>query len=61
MLVMTAESKKDVKLLQVSKADGKVMNTIQIGKDKDPIYDVDLVDGKLYYMKDAAKMECYKF
>lgn len=61
MLVMTAESKKDVKLLQVSKTDGKVINTIQIGKDKDPVYDVDLVDGKLYYMKDATKMECYKF
>ncbi len=61
MLVMTAESKKDVKLLQVSKVDGKVMNTIQIGKDKDPVYDVDLVDGKLYYMKDVTKMECYKF
>ncbi|MBL0342744.1 MAG: PQQ-binding-like beta-propeller repeat protein [Bacteroidetes bacterium] len=61
MLIMTAETKKDIRLLQVSKVDGKVMNTIQIGKDKDPIYDVDLVDGKLYYMKDAAKMECYKF
>ncbi len=61
MLVMTAESKKDIRLLQVSKTDGKVMNTIQIGKDKTPNYDVDLVDGKLYYMKDASKMECYQF
>ncbi len=59
MLIMTAETKKDIRLLQVSKIDGKVMNTIQIGKDKDPIYDVDMVEGKLYYMKDATKMECY--
>jgi hypothetical protein len=61
MLVMTSETKKESKLLQVSKTNGKVLNTIQLGKDKDPIYDVDLVDGKLYYMKDATKMECYQF
>jgi hypothetical protein len=61
MLVMTSETKKDSKLLQVNKVDGKILNTIQLGKDKEPIYDIDLVDGKLYYMKDASKMECYKF
>jgi hypothetical protein len=61
MLVMTAESKNDIRLVQVSKKDGSVMNTIQIGKDKDPVYDVDLVDGKLYYMKGSTQMECYKF
>src|SRR4029079_803642 len=61
MLIMTSESKKDSKLLQVSKSTGKIVNTIQLGKDKEPVYDVDMVDGKLYYMKDAAKMEGYKF
>ena len=61
MLIMTAESSKNIKLVQVSKTTGEVLNTIQIGKDKDPIYDVDMVEGKLYYMKDATKMECYKF
>ena len=61
MLIMTAVSSKDIKLIQVSKATGETLNTIQIGKDTDPIYDVDMVEGKLYYMKDAMKMECYKF
>ena len=61
MLVMTSETKKDSKLLQVSKTDGKVINSIPLGKDKQPIYDVDLVEGKLYYMKDGAKMEAYQF
>jgi outer membrane protein assembly factor BamB len=61
MLIMTSEVKKEVKLVQVSKKTGEVLNTIMIGKDKDPVYDVDMVDGRLYYMKDASKMECYKF
>ena len=61
MLILTTETKKDSKLIQVSKADGKVMTTIPLGKDKQPIYDVDMVEGKLYYMKDAATMECYRF
>jgi hypothetical protein len=61
MLVMTSETKKDSKLLQVSKASGKILNTIQLGKDKEPVYDVDMVEGKLFYMKDASKMECYQF
>ncbi len=61
MLIMTTETKKDSKLIQVSKADGKVMTTIPLGKDKQPVYDVDMVEGKLYYMKDASTMECYKF
>jgi len=61
MLIMTAPAKKDIQLIQVSKSTGETMNTISIGKDREPIYDVDLVDGKLYYMKDPVKMECYQF
>lgn len=61
MLVMTAESKKDIRLLQVSKSTGAVMNTITIGKDKDPVYDVDMIDGKLYYLKEASTLVCYQF
>jgi hypothetical protein len=61
MLVMTSETKKDAKLLQVSKADGKIKNTIWLGRDKDPVYDVDMVEGKLYYLKDGGKMEGYQF
>ncbi len=61
MLVMTSETKKDSKLLQVSKTTGKVLNTIQLGRDKDPVYDVDLVEGMLYYLKDNGQLEGYRF
>jgi hypothetical protein len=60
-LIMTSPDKTTVQLIQVSKITGEVQSTIQLGKDKNPKYDVDMVDGKLYYMKDAVKMECYKF
>jgi len=60
-LIMTSVDKSTAQLIQVSKTTGDVLTTIPLGKDKNPIYDVDMVDGKLYYMKDAVKMECYKF
>jgi hypothetical protein len=60
-LIMTAGEKGTASLLQVSKTTGEVMTTIPLGKDKNPIYDVDMVDGKLYYMKDADTMECHVF
>jgi outer membrane protein assembly factor BamB len=59
MLIMTAESKKDIRLLEVSKNDGSTMAKIPLGKDKDPVYDVDLVAGKLYYLSDNGHLVCY--
>ncbi|MFM7768238.1 MAG: hypothetical protein ACKO9S_10330 [Bacteroidota bacterium] len=60
-LIMTAGEKGTANLLQVSKSTGEVLNTISLGKDKNPIYDVDMVDGRLYYMKDGDTMECHVF
>jgi hypothetical protein len=60
-LIMTAGEKGTANLLQVSKITGEVMSTIPLGKDKNPVYDVDMVDGRLYYMKDADTMECHVF
>ncbi|MFM9056137.1 MAG: hypothetical protein ACKOQY_05550, partial [Bacteroidota bacterium] len=60
-LIMSAGEKGSANLLQVSKTSGEVMTTIPLGKDKNPIYDVDMVEGKLFYMKDADTMECHVF
>ncbi|MFM7766825.1 MAG: hypothetical protein ACKO9S_03080 [Bacteroidota bacterium] len=60
-LIMAAGEKGTANLLQVSKSTGEVLNTISLGKDKNPIYDVDMVDGRLYYMKDGDTMECHVF
>jgi hypothetical protein len=60
-IIMAAGEKGTANLLQVSKTTGEVMATIPLGKDKNPIYDIDMIDGRLYYMKDADTMECYQF
>lgn len=60
-LILAEGEKGTANLLQVSKSTGEVLTTIPLGKDKNPVYDVDMVDGKLYYMKDQDTMECYSF
>ncbi|MFM9028857.1 MAG: PQQ-binding-like beta-propeller repeat protein [Bacteroidota bacterium] len=60
-LIMSTGDKGTANLLQVSKISGDVLLTIPLGKDKNPVYDVDMVEGKLYYMKDADTMECHVF
>jgi outer membrane protein assembly factor BamB len=48
-------------LLQVSKNDGKVIATIDLGSDKKPIYSVDDIAGKIYYRAEPKKIVCYAF
>jgi len=46
-------------LLQVSKNDGKVIETIDLGSDKKPVYSVDAVTGRIYYRPEPKKIVCY--
>ncbi len=48
-------------LLQVSKNDGKVIETIDLGSDKKPVYSVDDVAGRIYYRSEPKKIVCYAF
>jgi outer membrane protein assembly factor BamB len=48
-------------LLQVSKNDGKVIASIDLGSDKKPVYSVDDVAGKIYYRSEPKKIVCYAF
>jgi len=59
MLIMTSVNKKETKLVQVSKISGETVATIDLGTDKEPVYDVDLVDNRLYYLKAGAEINCY--
>jgi hypothetical protein len=47
--------------LQVSKNDGKVIETIDLGSDKKPVYSVDGVTGRIYYRPEPKKIDCYAF
>jgi len=46
-------------LLQVSKNDGKVGESIDLGSDKKPVYSVDGVMGRIYYRPEPKKIVCY--
>jgi hypothetical protein len=52
---------KDTAVTYLNIATGDTLAMIPLGSYKNPVYDVDMVDGRLYYMKDADTMECHVF
>lgn len=54
-------TEKECSLLQVNKNDGKVVESIDLGRDKTPVYSVDDLAGKIYYRSEPKKIECYRF
>lgn len=48
MLIMSRQDK-DIQLLKVSKSNGQVEGSIELGKDREPSYAVDDVTGQVYY------------
>ncbi len=50
VLLLTEPAKKDIKLIQVDKRTGKILTTMDIGKDREPQYSVDFIDRKIYYV-----------
>lgn len=52
-----------VLLKKVSKITGETEAVIELGKDKEPIYDLDLIEGRLYYVnfKKGNLLECFTF
>ncbi len=58
MLVM-AKREKNIELLKVSKSTGRVEQTINLGKDREPIYAIDDITGLVYYKTDDTIITCY--
>ncbi len=62
MFMMTeGDGRKDNRLIRVSKTTGEVVDYISLGKDKDPSYEVDNIENKIYYKKEANKIHGFKF
>ncbi len=59
-ILMTTQEKKGNQLVQLAKADGAIMNTIDIKNDREPEYDVDQIFNFLYYRPTATEIVCYK-
>ncbi|NJM26844.1 MAG: hypothetical protein HC859_16620 [Bacteroidia bacterium] len=60
VMMMTTQEKKGYQLIQISKANGEVQNTIDIKSDKEPEYEVDQIFNYVYYRPGPAEIICYK-
>lgn len=60
IMMMTKQEKKGNQLIQLSKANGDIMNAIDIKNDKEPEYDVDEIYNYVYYRLSPSEIVCYK-
>lgn len=61
-VVVTEDEQKvlnDAKIKTIDKNSGEILMEFGTGKDIKPVYDVDFIDGKLYYLKDGKSLNCY--
>ncbi len=61
MLMMVDKGDKLYGLQEVNKDNGKEESFIDMGKDKEPVYEVDAISNKIYYRKSATEIVCYSF
>ena len=59
MFIMSKQDK-DIVLLQISKLTGKTEGTIQLGKDREPVYAVDDITGQVYYQTGSKEITSYQ-
>jgi hypothetical protein len=55
-----AKQDRNIELLKISKLTGKVEGSIDLGKDKEPIYAVDDISGQVYYLEDNNVLTSYQ-
>jgi len=59
MYVLTEASKKEYHLVKVSKSSGQTIDEVNLGKDKEPKYELDNIENVIYYEQDN-KIKAYK-
>lgn len=61
-IVVTEDEQKvlnDAKIKAIDKSTGEIKLEVGLGKDVKPVYDVDFIDGLLFYLKDSKNLICY--
>ncbi|MAF08805.1 MAG: hypothetical protein CL389_13260 [Acidiferrobacteraceae bacterium] len=58
--IILSQSDKQIQLLKVSKRDGEVQSTLDLGKDKEPAYMVDAVTDQIYLQIDDNTIASYR-
>ncbi|HNQ12966.1 MAG TPA: hypothetical protein PKM16_07170, partial [Bacteroidia bacterium] len=61
LLMMTQTDAKKVGLQEMNKDTGEVGTFIDLGKDKEPVYEVDVVENRIYYRKGIRDLVAYGF
>ena len=59
-IFIMSKQDKSIELLQVSKSTGKVVGSINLGKDREPIYAVDDITGQVYYRVEDNVLTSYQ-
>ena len=57
--ILSDAGKREFVLMRVNKADGSVGETILLGRDKTPVYEVDAIDNAVYLV-DGAAVKAYR-
>jgi outer membrane protein assembly factor BamB len=59
--VMTQDDERRVRLAQVSKRDGRILGQIDLGRDKEPDYQVDDIQSMVFYRPEPSVIRAYSF
>lgn len=61
MYILTEVAKKQYALVRVSKKTGEVLSTIDLAKDKNPVYEIDGIENRVFYLYKDNIVRGYKF
>jgi hypothetical protein len=61
VFILSEYEKKTYGILQVSKANGEKVELIDLGKEKEPNYEVDQVYSYIYFRTNPNEIVCYQF
>ena len=61
VFMMTRDAERNISLVQVSKLNGEIMGSIDLGRDKEPDYQVDDIANQIFYRPGNSMIVSYRF
>jgi outer membrane protein assembly factor BamB len=61
VFMMTRDEERNISLVQVSKRDGSVLGSIDLGRDREPDYQVDEIANQIFYHPNDSVIVSYRF
>ena len=60
-VMMLTQMNKQIMLLKISKADGQIMRILDMGKEREPRYEVDPITDQIYVLSSESTLRSYRF